>query len=45
LERYAGTPILVLAHDLDIRVLTADGELIRELILDPTRDYQPQHKT
>lgn len=44
-RRYAGTRILVLAHDLDIRVLTKDGELIRELTLDPTRDYQPQPKT
>lgn len=44
-RRYAGTRILVLAHDLDIRVLTTNGELIRELVLDPTRDYQPQPKT
>ena len=44
-RRYAGTRILVLAHDLDIRVLTTDGELIRELVLDPSRDYQPQPKT
>ena len=36
--RHAGTNILVLAHDLDIRVLTTDGELIRELTLDPSRD-------
>jgi hypothetical protein len=44
-RRYAGTRILVLAHDLDIRVLTKDGELIRELVLNPSRDYQPQPKT
>jgi transposase InsO family protein len=44
-RRHAGTRILVLAHDLDVRVLTTDGELIRELVLDPTRDYQPQPKT
>jgi transposase InsO family protein len=44
-RRYAGTRILVLAHDLDVRVLTQDGELIRELLLDPSRDYQPQPKT
>lgn len=44
-RRYAGTRILVLAHDLDIRVLTSDGELLRQLRLDPTRDYQPQPKT
>jgi transposase InsO family protein len=43
-RRHAGTRILVLAHNLDIRVLTAEGELLRELVLDPTRDYQPQPK-
>jgi transposase InsO family protein len=44
-RRHAGTDILVLIHDLDIRVLTTDGELIRELVLNPDRDYQPQPKT
>jgi transposase InsO family protein len=44
-RRHAGKPILVLVHDLDIRVLTTDGQLLRELVLDPTRDYQPQPKT
>lgn len=34
--------ILMLIVDLDIRVVTEDGELIRHLQLDPTRDYQPQ---
>jgi hypothetical protein len=39
---YAGTYVLLLIQDLDIRVLTAaTGELLRELTLDPTRDYQP----
>ena len=28
-----------------IRVHTEDGELLRELTLDPTRDYQPQQAT
>jgi transposase InsO family protein len=41
---HAGTDVLVLVHDLDIRVLTSDGELLRELRLDPSRDYQPQPK-
>lgn len=40
---WAGTPILMLIRELDIRIITEeDGELIRELTLDPTRDYQPQ---
>jgi len=35
--------VLILARDLNLRILTEDtGELIRELLLDPTRDYQPQ---
>jgi transposase InsO family protein len=39
---HARTPVLMLIHDLHIRVINAaTGELLRELILDPTRDYQP----
>ena len=39
---YAGTFVLLLIQDLDIRILNAaTGELLRELTLDPTRDYQP----
>src|SRR5215210_7696541 len=44
-RRHAHRHILVLVHDLDIRVLTTDGELLRELRLDPARDYQRQPKT
>ena len=44
-RRHAATDVLVLVHDLQVRVLTSDGELLRELVLDPTRDYQPQPKT
>jgi transposase InsO family protein len=39
-RRHAGTRVLVLVADLDVRVLTEDGALLRELVLDPTRDYQ-----
>ncbi len=39
---HAGTQVLMLINDLDIRVLdTTTGELLRHLTLDPTRDYQP----
>jgi Integrase core domain len=39
---HARTHVLILVQDLDIRVVhAATGELLRELILDPTRDYQP----
>jgi len=42
-RRWARTKVLILARDLDIRIITQDdGELIRELTLDPARDYQPQ---
>jgi DNA primase catalytic subunit len=28
-----------------VRVITEDGELIRELVLDPDRDYQPHGRS
>lgn len=34
--------VIMLVHGLDVRVLTEDGELLRRLTLDPSRDYQPQ---
>jgi hypothetical protein len=34
--------VLVLVADLDVRVLSEDGELIRRLTLDPARDYPPR---
>ena len=38
----AGTAVTLLADDLHIRVINRDtGELIRDLTLDPRRDYQP----
>jgi transposase InsO family protein len=41
---HAGTHVLLLVEDLDIRIINATtGEILRELTLDPTRDYQPQH--
>jgi transposase InsO family protein len=39
----AGTPVILLVDDLHIRVIHRHtGELIRELVLDPTRDFQPR---
>ena len=39
----AGTRIILLVDDLHIRIVDRDtGELLRELILDPTRDFQPR---
>jgi transposase InsO family protein len=41
--RLRGTPVTLLIDDLHIRVIHRHtGELIRELTLDPTRDYQPR---
>ena len=40
---HARTHVIVLVADLDIRVVNAaTGELLRELTLNPDRDYQPQ---
>jgi hypothetical protein len=44
LDKGAGTDVLILVHDLHIRVLTDHGQLLRELQLDPTKNYQPQTK-
>lgn len=41
-RRLVGTRVLVLVDALDVRVITADGELLRSFTLDPTRDYQPR---
>jgi transposase InsO family protein len=42
---HAGTHILLLVHDLQIRIIAAaTGELLRELTLDPDRNYQPTGK-
>ena len=39
---HAGTCVILLVQDLQVRVVNAaTGELLRDLILDPSRDYQP----
>jgi hypothetical protein len=38
----ARTPVLMLIQDLHARIISAaTGELIRELVINPARDYQP----
>jgi transposase InsO family protein len=38
---HARTHILLLVHDLDVRIIdAATGELLRELTIDPDKDYQ-----
>lgn len=36
-----GTRIRLYVADLDVRIVTFDGTLLRQLTLDPTRRYQP----
>jgi hypothetical protein len=39
---YTGTRVLILVQDLNITIInTVTGELLRQLTLDPTTDYQP----
>ena len=38
---HKGRRVLLLVADRDVRVLTVEGELLRQLTLDPSRDYQP----
>jgi transposase InsO family protein len=39
---HARTHVILLVHDLNVRVVNAaTGELLRDLTIDPTRDYQP----
>lgn len=41
----ARTPVIMLIHDLDVRIVhAATGELLRELTIDTSRDYQPSGK-
>ena len=37
-RRFSGLRVIALVDGLRVRVITEDGELIRELILDPSRD-------
>lgn len=38
---HKGRPVKLLIVDQQVRVIDLDGQLIRELTLDPTRNYQP----
>jgi transposase InsO family protein len=39
---HAGTRVLLLVADRHVRVITDDGELLRELTIDPNRNNQPR---
>lgn len=38
---HKGKRVIMLVNGLDVRVVSRDGELLRHLTVDPTRDYQP----
>jgi len=40
-RRFAGTRVVMLVAGLDVRIVSEDGELLRELELDPSKGYQP----
>ena len=41
---HTGTHVILLIQDLEVRVVNAiTGELLRELTIDPDRDYQPRN--
>jgi transposase InsO family protein len=39
-RKLVGTRVLVLVDGLEVRVITEDGELLRDFTLDPMKDYQ-----
>jgi transposase InsO family protein len=39
---HRGKRVIMLVHDLDVRVISLNGELLRNFTLDPSKDYQPQ---
>jgi len=39
---YAGWRVILLVAGTDIRIIGPDGSPLRQLILDPSRDDQPQ---
>jgi len=38
---HKGQPVKLLIADRDIRIIDLNGQLLRQLTLDPTRTYQP----
>lgn len=43
-RRHAGTRVLLLIADRDVRVITDNGELLAEFTINPTKDYQPKRQ-
>lgn len=43
-RRYAGTRVMLLVADRDVRVINDDGELLAQFTINPTKTYQPQQQ-
>lgn len=43
-RRHAGTRVMLLVADRDIRVISQHGEPLAEFTIDPTKDYQPKKR-
>jgi transposase InsO family protein len=43
-RRYAGTHVLLLVKDRDVRVVNVDGELLAQFTIDTTKQYQPKQR-
>ena len=42
-KAHAGQPVRMLIHDLHVTVINRDtGEILRELVIDPDKNYQPR---
>ncbi|MEX0949012.1 MAG: IS481 family transposase [Acidimicrobiia bacterium] len=42
---HKGQRVLLLVANTDVRIVNQEGELLRHLTIDPTRDYQPRGQT
>ena len=40
---WSGTTVRLYVNDLEVRVVTMEGELLRRVIVDPSKRYQPQN--
>jgi hypothetical protein len=43
-RRHAGTRVMLLVADQDVRVLNDDGETLAEFTINPTKTYQTQKR-
>jgi hypothetical protein len=41
-RRYRGRRVIILMANLDVRIITEDGELLHHFTLNPAKNYQPR---